>query len=569
AAVLAYAVAAIAFTWPLAARLTHELAGNAVDIWIVPWDTWWVGRSLRAGASPFFTRELYFPAGTSLVFHTLLLPGTTWAALTGSLLSPLTYDNLLILGGLFSSALAAYALAVALTGSPPAAFLAGLLYGFTPNRLDQARAHPDCVLGLWLPLMLLGAVWMLRAETRRRRATGAALAAVAAGLGLLSRPAYTFAGFYLIAALTLLQPLAGVRLRRLPALAWCAAIGAGALLVIAPYTLAVARAWPPPPPGAGYEVEYANAAISLERFVVPPIASTLWGGLANRFDPQASVTARAGKVAFLGYGLLLLLAGGALVARREPAWWFWLTGGVACAALSLGPSVQLWGRATGVALPYADLPLLALVRAPNRLVPAAVLCFALAVAVAWTRWVRRHPRSAWLTALVGLGLALDMAMVPFPTTRPAPSPFYAQLGDSTERFGLVEVPSVHNLHDTLYLYYQTIHGKPLHAGHVSRPDPAATARLGAVPLLAAIRDAGQGLPPAALHDAAGALRNLEAQGFRYLLFHTRFDEHPRFRGLNAGEQAILAQVAPLLGPPAYEDESLIAYDLRRAPASTP
>jgi hypothetical protein len=87
--------------------------------------------------------------------------------------------------------------------------------------------------------------------------------------------------------------------------------------------------------------------------------------------------------------------------------------------------------------------------------------------------------------------------------------------------------------------------------------------------LAAIRDAGQGQPPATVPDVAGELRKLDAQGFRYLLFHKHFDEHPRFRGLNAGEQAILIQVAPLLAAPAFEDEYLIAYDLRRASASTP
>lgn len=335
---LAYAIVALVLTYPLAARLTRELAGNSVDMWIFPWDNWWAARSLADGASPFFTRELYFPTGTSLVFHTLLLPGTAWAALTSALISPLTYDNLLILAGLFSSALAAYALALALTGSLPAAVLAGLIYGFTPNRLDQARAHPDCVLGLWLPLMLLGFVWVLRAATRRRRLAALALAAVAAGLGLLSRPAYTYAGLYLLAALALGQPLAGVRLRRLPALAWCAAIGAGALLVIAPYALAVARAWPPPSPEPGYEAEYANAAISLERFVIPPAASTLWGGLAARIDAQAQQSRRAGKVAFLGYGLLLLLAWGAVSARRAGAWWFWLAGGAVFACLSLGTS---------------------------------------------------------------------------------------------------------------------------------------------------------------------------------------------------------------------------------------
>src|SRR5215510_8044977 len=63
-------------------------------------------------------------------------------------------------------AMAMYALAFRLTGSIAGAFIAGLAYGFAPNRISQLP-HVQMLAAFWAPLALLGLHAYL--ETRRRR----------------------------------------------------------------------------------------------------------------------------------------------------------------------------------------------------------------------------------------------------------------------------------------------------------------------------------------------------------------------------------------------------------------
>ena len=562
-----YATLAVAGTYPLARDLTGALAGDRADAWLEPWRAWWAARSLGAGADPFFTQLLYFPQGTSLVFDTLDLSATIWAPLGLAFVSPLTFVNLTVLAALLGSAMGAYLLAFSVTGSVPAAVLAGLIYGFTPNRLDQARAHPEIAFGAWLPLVLLGGVWLLRARTTRQRVVAALVSGVALALALLAREAHAFAALALLPGLLLWQPVHDARLARRAAVGWLAVVFAVALAVASPWIVRVVRAWPPPPPaGAGMAVEQFRASVSLEAFVVPPLTSTLWGGLRRILAPQQP-NGRAGRVAFLGVTVIVLLLWSIWRTPRDPDLWFWLLCGAGFALLSLGPRLTLWDQPTSLPLLFPHLPVMRLVRAPDRFVPAAVLGVAMTIAVGWAAAARRWPRRT-LVALVPLAvlIAADLAMVPFPTMTPVPSPFYERVARDPETFALIEVPMNLAWHDKLHGFYQTLHGKPLQAGHVSRLPAAALATIERNGALRALRAAGDGAAAPPPDDVAADLRALAAMGFRYLVVHRRYRESLFFRPVNDAELALLARMTPVLGAPVYEDELLSAYDLRRAAA---
>lgn len=83
----------------------------------------------------------------------------------------LAYNTAVVLS-VWIAALAMYALALAWTGSVPAAFVAGLLFAFNPARLANP-AHPFVHGNLWTPLALLAAE---RLFTRRRWRDAIALA---------------------------------------------------------------------------------------------------------------------------------------------------------------------------------------------------------------------------------------------------------------------------------------------------------------------------------------------------------------------------------------------------------
>jgi hypothetical protein len=88
-------------------------------------------------------------------------------ALTGDPLA--SYNTALVLT-LWIPALAMYAFAWSFTGSPPAALVAGLLFGFLPVRIADL-AHPFTHGDLWAPLVLLF-WWRLMARGRWRDAFG-------------------------------------------------------------------------------------------------------------------------------------------------------------------------------------------------------------------------------------------------------------------------------------------------------------------------------------------------------------------------------------------------------------
>jgi hypothetical protein len=97
----------------------------------------------------------------------LSLFATPVVQLTGD---PILAYNLLFLATFVLSAIGAYALAYALTGSAPAAFLAGLVFGFAPYRASQL-SHLQVLASFWMPVALLS----LHSYIRTRRASWLAL----------------------------------------------------------------------------------------------------------------------------------------------------------------------------------------------------------------------------------------------------------------------------------------------------------------------------------------------------------------------------------------------------------
>jgi hypothetical protein len=58
---------AVISSWPLAANLGTHLTDHFGDGALHLWNSWWVGRALSSGQSPFFTDQLFYPNGVSLV----------------------------------------------------------------------------------------------------------------------------------------------------------------------------------------------------------------------------------------------------------------------------------------------------------------------------------------------------------------------------------------------------------------------------------------------------------------------------------------------------------------------
>lgn len=183
-----YALATLATTWPLAARLTTSVPSDHGDpllnCFIVEWGVEHV--LALAGGDPgafrhYWDAPIFHPEPLALAYSEHLFAQAVQAApvyaATGDIL--LSY-NLLFLSTFVLSGLGMYLLARELTGSGPAAFAGGLLYAFALYRVAQFP-HLQALSSQWLPFVFFG----LRRFFVTRRWTplgGATLALIAQNL---------------------------------------------------------------------------------------------------------------------------------------------------------------------------------------------------------------------------------------------------------------------------------------------------------------------------------------------------------------------------------------------------
>jgi hypothetical protein len=555
---------------------TH-VAGGRSDMWFFTWNIWWSTQSIAQGESPFFTPLLYYPQGASTMFTTLLLPATIFFPLLDSWVSLIPYYNSVILFGFWSSALTAYVLALYLTGSIPASFLAGLIYGFIPYRVEHAAGHPDIVMGAWLPLFLLCVLALMRSTSFLKQMAFGLAAGGCAVLGILTRPELTIAAFYMLPVLLLSGVGAKKALSWTRAAGWLAAVCLWTGALGAPYLIPFYRSGPVPK-HRGFEKFQIRRGVDAASFVFPPCGGFLRSPCAH--------DAPLGRSGFLGYTQVALLGWAVVVMGRRRDWRFWFCSGLFFSLVSLGPTLVWQDRPSGLPLLYPFLPGIAEGRAPNRFFAVAALCFAVASALAWGLLVRKlgRPARAAGTVIVAVALLFEYVRIPFPVVRPRVSAFYRHIAKSEDRFGLVEIPNHSRSYDKLYMYYQTIHGKPIHAGHLSRVPEGTFRYIHSVPLLNFLAQDGRSeerLPE--VFEVSRDLRVLERDGFRYFIFHKKFHE-PMFgkvfrlngapsderRSLklpsrNTVEKRALRAIRNAIGPPQYEDDLLIVFDLRRTP----
>ncbi len=129
-----------------------------------------------------FDANIYYPERATLAYSdAMLAPALAVAPLAWVGVSPVLVYNLTLLAAFVLSALAAYALVRWLTGSEPAALLGGVIFAFSPHRLEHFD-HLELQFAFWIPLAALA--WHRAVE--RRTLTACLLVSAAAAGQILS-----------------------------------------------------------------------------------------------------------------------------------------------------------------------------------------------------------------------------------------------------------------------------------------------------------------------------------------------------------------------------------------------
>ncbi len=179
-ALAGYAACAIVFTWPLAPQLGTHLTGSpAGDTGVYVWNQWvFQHEILEQGGFPYFTDKIFSLTGrANLSLHNytafqdlIALPLMGWFGIIATF--NLVYLLMTVLTGY-----ATFLLARHVAGRNAEAWLAGLLFAWSPVLVTRGAAHFSLVAAAPLPIFLL---LLLRTTERQRIRDALALGATVA-----------------------------------------------------------------------------------------------------------------------------------------------------------------------------------------------------------------------------------------------------------------------------------------------------------------------------------------------------------------------------------------------------
>jgi hypothetical protein len=309
------------------------------------WYTSWPAYAITHGLNPLFSTAVGYPTGVNLVFaaYGVVLAPLTW------LFGPVVALNVGMTLGPVLSALAMFALVRRWVSWSPAAFVAGLLYGFSPFVVSNvAVAHADFSLVAIPPLVVICLDELLVRQRRRPVPVGVLLGALLSAQFLLGTEVLILLSLEIVLGVALVAVYAArtkpaqLRAHTRPAVhgALSAAV---TMVVVAAFPAWFAAAGPAHFTSTVHPgLDLSALQASFGHFFVPPAFLTR-GAFSSTFAHL--VGGYQGPVVspdYVGLGVVAVCAGGVLVFRRERVLWLFgiLTVVSVLAATSAGSFVD-------------------------------------------------------------------------------------------------------------------------------------------------------------------------------------------------------------------------------------
>jgi hypothetical protein len=550
-ALVAYVATAVAFSWPLALHLSTTLTGPPDgDTGVYVWNQWVFQHEVLVHRRlPFFTHSIFsLTDEANLSLHNYTAFQNLLALPLSGVLGVVATFNVVFLLMSVLTAYATFLLARHVTGRSAEAWLAGLLFAWSPLLVTRGMGHFSLVAAAPLAIFLLV---LMKADGHERFRDAALLGAVVAWAATTD----VYYGVYclLIGAVFLVARVFAIhgspQSGRVRAVRWavdvlllCVAGLVGAIALTGGFTstifglsisarslytpmliltaLALMRvAWhvrASPRPGAGHDAWRLAFLTVASGLVTTALLSPVLYAVGKRITSNLVVPGTPWRSSPAGVDVLALFIpnpnhplapdwiaewlmsfpGGFLegvvsipvvvivvlivswrTGWRPSRWWAALA--LAFGALALGPFIHVAGINTYIPGPWAVLryvPLLGLARTPSRFSVVMMLAVAVLFAAALEWLGRTYPKRRPL-ALAAVAVVLLAELLPAPVTlhSAAVPRFYQQVAAASEDVRVLELPtgvrdgtfSVGNF-SARTQFVQTVHGKPLIGGYLSR-----------------------------------------------------------------------------------------------------
>ena len=428
--ILAFFVAlAWIFLLPGSLHLGRALLGYPGDTFQHAWFLWHFARAVAHGQNPFVTDLIFYPNRVNLAWSTTVPLASTLALPLSLTAGPIVAYNISLLLQLALAGFFAHLLCLRICESRAAAVIGGVCFGFSPFLMSEALGHLSLVAAFPIPLYLLALDSLLRRADESWLGSWRGGIATGLALFLTSLAHYNYTVFCVLLTIVIVAvdlTVEGVSLARK---IWKPLLCAGAVFAIlfSPFFISMWGSASARPPSRSIDLIDGHSADVLGWFV-PSWNHMLFGGIAQRWN-LGLFTAGYEGVVYLGPVILVLAVVGSVSAWRSNRRWaarllitafvFW--------ALSLGPTIRIWGRDTGVPGPAALFylsPFGKYVSAPARFHVIVMLCFAVLASIGIASSARKMTTARGRAVLIGatsILLALDLLTLPFPVATPAAS----------------------------------------------------------------------------------------------------------------------------------------------------
>lgn len=500
--ILAYALFGLILMAPVLPSVDQAIPGGtvaAIDGWQHVWHVWWVHYALTQGMHPLFTPLLYYPEGVDLALHPLNLSNGLLVFPVTALAGPLAGFNVAVLLALTLAGLAAFWFARQLGAQPGVAFVAGLIFTWSPYHMTKVwDGQLELIAVQWLPLY---ALFLLRTVTRPGYRDPLLAALFLALIGYTSLYYLLFIAIYSLAfaLLALVAPrsllldgtqLAAARAGLVPTMpvqhrqpfgravltGRMALVGGLALALLFPLLWPVLAPMLDGPRESVGQIQRDAFLVSRSANLLDPFLPSnlhpIWGptvqALGQRWHPDIA----AWNVA-LGYTTLALASLGTFVAWRTA--WRWFCLGLLGLLFAFGPVLTVGEFATGLPMPYLlllNIPGLGIAQRPGHfvIITSLALIPLTAYGLTWLTTlltVRHGPRAAYASLfLVTALVAVEYVTPPLPLQRSDVPPVYQDLATQPEALLVLPVRQ-----DSFSLRAQLVHQRPILGGYLARNPP--------------------------------------------------------------------------------------------------
>jgi hypothetical protein len=507
-ALAGYLVLTLLMTFPLVTQFTAAIPGDGFDGWQNYWNLWWVKKALLdLGTNPFFCDYVYYPTGASLYFHTLnIFNGLFTVPVQGVFGLTVAY-NLVVIFSFVIGGYGTYLLVYRLGTDKLTAFVAGLVFTFSPYHFAHLLGHMQLISMEWLPFYVLFTIKALEPvigqESSLRSSTlwpaQSRLATVFLVLTFLCEWGYyvmylaiftlLYAGYVTWKEHGSSHPLWGR--------SWEPTARAGLIWLL--FIVLVSPILVPMVIEAIKTTEYLTPAFEqslalsadLLAFFTPNEMHPLWGDWARAWSERFTTTTSE-RMIFAGYIPLALGALALWKCRRRAG--FWALSLLVFFILALGAVLHVGGQSvsvlgTTIPLPYIVLyrllPFVRLSRSVSRFDVMVMLSLAVLVGLGlrwfmdWlsslstasehSGWLRTRSVAWSIAALTGALICVEFLAVPYPMAEVEVPSFYRQVAQEPGDFVLMELPM--NWDRPIHMFNQVYHGTKLIAAYFGKPNP--------------------------------------------------------------------------------------------------